>query len=78
MSRTALAVAAAGVSLALAACVAVPVDPRTGLPVAWPQAQPASQGQAPAIAPPTPAAPPSPVVYTARLYPTNDVANRAG
>jgi len=78
LSRSALAVAVAGVSLTLAACVAVPVDPRTGLPVAWPQAQPATQGQTPAVAPPAPAAPPTPVVYTARLYPVNDVANRAG
>jgi len=64
--------------LSLAACVAVPVDPRTGLPVAWPQGQPATQGQASAVAPPVSPGPPIPTVYTARLYPINDVANRAG
>ena len=58
----------------------VPVDARTGLPVPWPQGQnAAAQGQPAApIAPPAPANPPAPVVYTARLYPVNDIANRAG
>src|SRR5262245_55424296 len=69
--------AAAWGAVSLAACVMVPVDSRTGLPVSWPQGQPATQGQAP-VAPPAPTAPPSPMVYTARLYPVNDVANRAG
>ena len=72
------AVTAAAAVLSLAACVAVPVDPRTGLPVAWPQAQPTAQGQAAAVSPPVSPGPPAPVVYTARLYPVNDVANRAG
>lgn len=69
---------AAVAAVSLAACVMVPVDSRTGLPVSWPQGQPAAQGQAAAVAPPAPAAPPGPMVYTARLYPVNDAANRAG
>ncbi|HTP71534.1 MAG TPA: hypothetical protein VML58_04880 [Burkholderiaceae bacterium] len=64
--------------LTQAACVMVPVDSRTGLPVTWPQAQPGTQGQSAAVAPPVSPGPPSPVVYTARLYPLNDAANRAG
>src|SRR5262245_7671302 len=69
--------AAAWGAVSLSACGMVPVNSRTGLPVPWPQGQPATQGQAP-VAPPAPATPPSPMVYTARLYPVNDVANRAG
>jgi len=34
--------------------------------------------QAAPIATPAPAIPPAPVVYTARLYPINDIASRAG
>ena len=70
---------AASAALSLAACVMVPVDARTGLPVPWPQGQsPSTQGQAVPVAPPAPANPPAPVIYTARLYPVNDIANRAG
>jgi len=77
-SRAALAAALAGLGVALAACVAVPDDPRTGMPVAWPQGQPAAQGQSAPVAPPVSPGPPAAVVYTARLYPVNDAANRAG
>ena len=78
-TRTAGAAAVASAALSLAACVMVPVDARTGLPVPWQQGQsPAQQGQVAPIAPPAPANPPAPVVYTARLYPVNDIANRAG
>lgn len=69
----------AGSVFTLAACVAVPVDLRTGQPIAWPQASTtAAPGQAAPIAPPIVTAPPAPVVYTARMYPINEVANRAG
>ena len=80
-------------ALSLAACVAVPVDPRTGqvLPQ-WPAPAPQREvtvittpvQAAPAV-PPTPvqaapAVPPTPVavLYTARLYPANDVASASG
>jgi hypothetical protein len=60
---------------ALAACVLVPVDPRTGAPANWPQ-----QAAVTVVTPP--AAPPQQqagsAVYTARLYPLNDAANRVG
>ena len=61
---------------ALAACVAVPVDPRTGQVVPWPPAPPAREVTV--IHPPAPAQPAAPLVYTARLYPVNDIANRGG
>lgn len=78
-NRVTTVAAAASAVLSLAACVMVPVDARTGLPVTWPQGQTAAaQGQPAPIAPPAPANPPAPVVYTARLYPVNDIANRAG
>lgn len=76
--RVLAAAVAACAALSLGACVMVPVDSRTGLPVTWPQGQPAAQGQTTALTPPASPGPPSPVVYTARLYPINDVANRAG
>lgn len=74
-----VALVAAG-ALSLAACVAVPVDLRTGQPIGWPSGSTApTQGQVtPIIAPPSASAAPAPVVYTARLYPINDIANRAG
>lgn len=70
----------AGAALALSACVAVPVDLRTGQPLMWPPvaSNPTAPREAVALAPPVAPAPPAPVVYTARLYPINDVANRAG
>jgi hypothetical protein len=72
-----LCVAAAAVAAsALSGCVVVPVDPRTGQP--YPTSAPA---HAPAsvtyIAPPA-HSPPQPAVLTARLYPLNPQANKAG
>jgi hypothetical protein len=73
----ALAIASA---LVLAACVAVPVDFRTGQPLVWPPAasNPTAPREAVAVAAPMAPAPAVPLTYTARLYPINDVANRAG
>lgn len=64
------------VAATLAACVAVPVDSRTGQLAPWPPAPPAREVTV--IQPPAPVQPASPAVYTARLYPVNDVANRGG
>jgi len=74
----ALAIAAAlGLASVLAACVAVPIDARTGAPLVWPPVT--SNPTAPASLPaPLPASPAAPLTYTARLYPINDIANRAG
>jgi len=60
----------------LAACVVVPVDPRTGQP--YPLAPPPQQQQSVPLA--TPSAPPAPMasVLSARLYPVNEGATRAG
>jgi hypothetical protein len=81
-ARVAIAAFTSAAALSLAACVAVPVDVRTGQPIGWPSGPTYSTqgqvGQAATIATPAPAVPPSPVIYTARLYPVNDVANRAG
>jgi hypothetical protein len=68
--------AAIALAASLAACVAVPVDPRTGLPTPWPAAPPTREVTV--ITPPAPSTPAAPTVYTARLYPVNDIANRAG
>lgn len=71
------AVAAFGLAALLGACVAVPIDARTGAPLAWPPVT--GNPTAPAGVPvPMPVAPAAPVSYTARLYPINDIANRAG
>ncbi len=68
MSRSLLV---AALALSLSACVVVPVDPRTGQPVhAYP-------GHAPVAVLPAPV-PPAASVLTARLYPLNDLAHRAG
>jgi hypothetical protein len=75
---TVLALAVGAASM-LAACVAVPVDLRTGQPIAWPAPAPtASSGEVSRVAPPAPLAPPAPTIYTARLYPINEIGNRAG
>jgi len=58
----------------LGACVVLPIDPATGQPYQPQGSRPAHQVtvvQAPPAAPAT-------VVLTARLYPLNDQANRAG
>jgi hypothetical protein len=54
----------------LSACVVVPVDPRTG--------QPLQSSQATLAAPVVVAAPAGPSVLSARLYPINEAAQRAG
>ena len=59
----------------LAACVVVPIDPRTGQPYPLP---PADGGRTTVVMPPVPAAAPSPSVITARLYPLNEPANQSG
>jgi hypothetical protein len=63
------------ISLALSACVLVPVDSRTGLPLNMPPA--AAPNQVTVVNPPAPAAPAS-TLLTARLYPLNETAQRAG
>jgi hypothetical protein len=62
------------ISLALSACVLVPVDSRTGLPLNMPPAQ--APNQVTVVNPP-PAAPAA-TVLSARLYPLNEIAQRAG
>ena len=77
LSHRIAAVAAFGLAALLGACVAVPIDARTGAPLAWPPLT--GNPTAPAGVPvPMPVTPAAPVVYTARLYPINDIANRAG
>jgi len=59
-----------GVACALSACVLVPVDSNTGLPV---------QGHnSTTVVVTPPVAPPAASVLTARLYPLNEAAQRAG
>ncbi len=75
LKRRSPAAAVLMLALTLAACVAVPVDPRTGWPVPWtPQHAPR---EVQAGFPPAQAAPLS-NVYTARLHPVNDLANVGG
>lgn len=86
----ALAIACAlSLSLSLGACVVVPVDSRTGQPLpTWPapvgyrETGPAAPIVMPGVTPmaAAPAAQFAPIAnaYTARLYPVNDVASRAG
>jgi hypothetical protein len=75
-----LCVAAAAVAVsALSACVVVPVDPRTGQP--YPTPAPAPSPSYPAsvtVISPPPSSPAQPTVLTARLYPLNAQANKAG
>ena len=79
LTRGVAAALAIGSSLALAACVAVPVDSRTGQMI-WPPAthNPTAPREAVPVPTPMAPAPAAPLIYTARLYPINDVANRAG
>jgi hypothetical protein len=63
-------IVAAGAATALSGCIVVPVDSRTGQPIGY-----ANTRSAMAAAPTAPAAP---LTITARLYPLNDLANRAG
>ena len=75
--RIGSAATALAASVALAACVAVPVDTRTGQLI-WPPSNPTAPREAAALPAPMPLAPTAPLTYTARLYPINDIANRAG
>jgi hypothetical protein len=75
--RTAAGAASVFVAASLVACVAVPVDSRTGQVVPWPPVAPPTRDIT-VITPPAPSAPAAPSVYTARLYPVNDIASRAG
>jgi hypothetical protein len=78
MSRRFVAVAILTTAvMGLTACVVVPLDPRTGQP--YPTAAPApAQSSVTYIAPPPVSAPAQPTVLTARLYPLNAQANKAG
>jgi hypothetical protein len=58
------------VAATLAACVAVPVDTRSGQLIWPPATNPTAPREAVVVA--------APAAYTARLYPINDIANRAG
>jgi hypothetical protein len=71
MSRVPGTLLTSALALSLSACVLVPVDSHTGLPV---------QGHAPTtvIVQPPAASPASASVLTARLYPLNEPAQRAG
>jgi hypothetical protein len=59
----------------LAACIVVPIDPRTGQPYPLP---PAEGSRTTVVMPTMPSTPPAPGVITARLYPLNDTANQGG
>lgn len=61
----------ATLAFALSACVVLPIDPHTGQPY------PSRPAAAPTVVLPAPS-PPQPSVLTARLYPVNEQANRAG
>jgi hypothetical protein len=71
-----VAAAALAVS-ALSGCVVVPLDPRTGQPYPTAAPAPAYPSTVTVISPPT-SAPQPPAVLTARLYPLNAQANKAG
>lgn len=60
----------------LAACVVVPVDPRTGQPYPHDHGSPTSSVTV--VAPPPAAGPAQPTVLSARLYPLNTQANKGG
>ncbi len=79
LSRISPLVAAAGLSLGLAACYVIPVDPRTGqpYPAATRDAGYASPGYASAAPLPAPL-PPAPTLLNVRLYPLNAQANKGG
>jgi hypothetical protein len=75
MSRRFVAVALLTTAVVgLTACVVVPLDPRTGQPYATPAP---AQSSVTYITPPV-SAPAQPTVLTARLYPLNAQANKAG
>jgi hypothetical protein len=70
MNRSLNATVATLAGAALCGCVVVPLDPRTG--------QPYPPHAAPHVTVVSPPAPPQPAVLTARLYPANAAAQRAG
>jgi hypothetical protein len=82
VSSKAVSVAvSAGVGLALAGCIVVPIDPRTGQP--YPVAAHDSGGNAsgyatPAALPVVAATPTAPTLLSVRLYPLNTQANKGG
>jgi hypothetical protein len=61
-------VAALAAAALLSGCVVVPMDPRTGQPVGYVSTRNAAPAALPA----------APQTITARLYPLNELANRAG
>jgi hypothetical protein len=69
------AVSAAVLGASLAACVVVPIDPRTGQPYPLP---PAEGARSTVVVTPAPTVAPGPSVITARLYPLNEPANQGG
>jgi hypothetical protein len=72
--------AAALAALSLTACYVVPVDPRTGqaYPIATPPNNDPTMPRPAPVALPAPSGPPQATVLTARLYPLNAQANKAG
>lgn len=65
--RVVVAVGLAALAAGLAGCYVVPIDPRTGQPVATPSGPPV-----------TAPAPTLPVTFPARLYPANELASGYG
>jgi hypothetical protein len=74
-SAPAIAVTAALLVATLSACIVVPIDPRTGQPYPLP---PQDGSRTTVVMAPASPAPPSPSVFTARLYPLNEAANQGG
>jgi hypothetical protein len=74
--RSALAAFSLAGAAALAGCYVIPLDPATGQPYAAPL-RPSAAPAGIVVVPPAPAAP-QPSVMTARLYPLNSSANKAG
>jgi hypothetical protein len=79
LSRLATLAVTAATAGVLAACVVVPVDPRTGHPYPAHSSNP-QQNPVTIITPPSPSATlaPQPSVLSARLYPLNPQANKGG
>jgi hypothetical protein len=77
MNRLHAVSAAALLAASLAACIVVPIDPRTGQPYPLPPADGSARSST-VVMPPMPTAPPGPSVITARLYPLNEPANQGG
>lgn len=67
LQRGIAALGLVAVTAGLAGCYVVPIDPRTGQPVATPSGQPVT-APAPAL----------PVTFPARLYPANELASGYG